>query len=94
LGVLALGHNEFDRMIGHAGFVVDKVALGQCCLQALQVSPVTVIPPMLRMHLLIRHIRQTISQIHCVIRQIKSETRFIFEGEIRSRRFAKNAAVA
>jgi hypothetical protein len=29
------------------GFVVDKVALGQVCLQVLQFSPFNIIPPLL-----------------------------------------------
>ena len=45
LSVLVMGRREFDRMTGHAGFAVDKVALGQCCLQELQFFPVTIIPP-------------------------------------------------
>jgi hypothetical protein len=33
------------------GFVVDKVALGQVFLRVLRFSPVTIIPPLLHIHL-------------------------------------------
>jgi hypothetical protein len=33
------------------GFVVDKVALGQVFLRVLQFSPVSIIPPLLHIHL-------------------------------------------
>jgi hypothetical protein len=35
----------------HVGFVVDKVALGQVSLRVLLFSPVSIIPPLLHIHL-------------------------------------------
>jgi hypothetical protein len=37
--------------LDHVGFVVDKVALGQVSLRVLQLSPVNIIPPGLRIHI-------------------------------------------
>jgi hypothetical protein len=42
---------EFVPESIHVGFVVDKVALGQVFLRVLRFSPVTIIPPLLHIHL-------------------------------------------
>jgi hypothetical protein len=39
----------------HMGFVVDKVALGQVFLRVLRFSPVSIIPPLLHIHLSTPH---------------------------------------
>jgi hypothetical protein len=41
----------FDTRSDHVRFVVEKVPLGQVSLPVLQVSPVSIIPPMLHTHL-------------------------------------------
>jgi hypothetical protein len=36
-----------DPRLVHVGFVVDKMAVGQVCLQVLWFSQISIIPPML-----------------------------------------------